>query len=279
MEHSLSATDELCPQISHDNSKVMVWNYGNGAAEGSRVAKIFPLIEGQEQAKARRVSLGKMEPRQAFTGRFVPDNKHLLTCAGTMRTAKETGITTPSVSICVYNEETGEKVRSSIFPYSPKFSSAWQASKFSVNFHFLSSEEWLLSLPDYHNPEKTCIFNARLGQTVAVFASQLTLSQKWQGGVSSPERIQVTYDKVSGIFTKMEVSTTMIPRGQTVTITKFALSANGGREKSVVRKAVQIRSKVLSCKHGDACGLSGDGSYMFVQQAKGEKIDIISLAL
>ncbi|KAK2595356.1 hypothetical protein QQS21_006956 [Conoideocrella luteorostrata] len=275
LEYLVSPTDGTKPHFSPDNTKVVLCHSGN-ATDTTGQFKIFSLVEGQGQAKVRQIRFDKPESWQGMAIRFAPDSKHIITCAGPIRRVKDAA---HSVSVRVYDEATGEVVRSAALPCPPKFNSTSQTVKFAADFHFPNLHEWLVSFPDYSGTGKTCIVNARLGQTVAVFSSQLTLSQKWQVGVSPPGKVEVAYDKESGIFTRMELSDTMIPRGQTVTITKFALSANGGREKAILRKPYQIRAAVLSCKHADVCGLSPDGSNMFVQQGAAGKVDVISLAI
>ena len=183
----------------------------------------------------------------------------------------------PNVTVSVYNEATGDLVRSTRPQASP--GRPTPSPNFTPGFHFPSVDEWLVSFPDPQSPEKTYIMNARLGQTVAVFSTELSLKQKWQVGVQSAEMVQVAYDEESGIFTRMEVVGTMLPRGKTVTVTHFALSANGGREKAVLRKAYQIRSKVLRCKQAGVCGLSSVGSHVFAQQGSAGKVDIFTVAL
>ncbi|QPG96782.1 hypothetical protein C2857_005244 [Epichloe festucae Fl1] len=275
LECALSATDGNKPHISPDNTTAVLCHSGS-ATDSTGHFKIFSLIE--EQANVRRLRFDKPASWQGMSIRFAPDSKHVIACAGPIRKVKHAAA--PSVSVCVYDiGESGKMVRSTSLACSPKFNNTSQNVKFAADFHFPSLDEWLVSFPDYSSPGKTCIVNARLGQTVAVFSSELTLSQKWQVGVQSPGKAQVAHDAESGIFTRMELSNTIFPRGQTVTITKFALSANGGREKSVVRKPFQIRAVVLSCKHADVCGLSPDGSHMFVQQGAAGKVDVLSLTM
>lgn len=275
-EHSMSASDGNKPHISPDNNKVMIAHWGPANDRGSHL-KIFPIDKEQGQYQVRQVPFERPANWQAIGMRFAPDSRHIITCVGPAKKTKETALT---VSVCVYSEDNSQAVRSTKIPCSPKFNTTSNPVKFVADFHFPSADEWLVSFPDYSNTGKTCIFNARLGQMVAVFTSELSLAQKWQVGVLSPGRAEVAYDKESGVFTKMELSATMIPRAQTATITKFVLSANGGRERSVVRKPFQIRAMVTSCRFTDACGLAPDGSHMFVQQqGSGGKIDIISLAI
>ncbi|KAG6035630.1 hypothetical protein E4U41_005997 [Claviceps citrina] len=304
LEFALSATDGNKPHVSADNAMVVLCHSGVGAEDpgrrggsgsgsGSRSGgggdgyfKIFSLVElenhhpDRQKTHVRRIRFEKPAPWQAMGIRFAPDNKHIISCAGPARKAKDAAA--PSISVCVYGiQEAGRPVRCTTLPCSPKFSSTSQTVDFAAGFHFPSPQEWLVSFPDYGSPGTTCIVNARLGQIVAVFSPQLSLSQKWQVGVSAPARAaQVAFDAETGIFTRMEASSTVLPRGQAVTVAKFALSANGGREKAVLRRALQIRAVVLGCKSGDVCALSPDGSYLLVQQqGSGGRVEVFSLAM
>ncbi|KAK3190971.1 hypothetical protein K4F52_002919 [Lecanicillium sp. MT-2017a] len=277
LEHLLSIKDGAQLDISPDNTKAVLCHDNNDSGSIESF-KVFSLVEGDGQPVMRRIQYQTRDLWHGMGVRFAPDGQHIITCTGPSKQLKGTS-TPPNVCVNIYNDSTGDRIRSARPPRSPTAKTNWPSS-FTPGFHFPTEEDWLVSFPDLGSSSgKTCIMNARLGQTVAVFGSELSMSQKWQVGVQSADAVEVAYDAESGIFARTETTSTLIPRGQTVTLTQFALSANGGREKAVVRKAHQIRSKVLSCKHAGVSGLSPDGLHMFVQQGSAGKVDIMSLAL
>ncbi|KAG5949167.1 hypothetical protein E4U53_006022 [Claviceps sorghi] len=301
LEHALAATDGNKPHFSHDNSMVVVLGQADGAgARGHGYFNVFPLqeVEGQRPHRVRRrIRFERPAPGQAMTFRFAPDSKHLITCAGPTRKV-DGDAPPPSISVCLYSveDETDRPVRCTRLPCSPRLSSSSSSSSsstssqlampFAADFHFPSPQEWLVSFPDYTSPGpgRTCVVNARLGQIVAILPPpELSLSQKWQVGVSSAPPAQppeVAYDGETGLLTRLDVSGTMLPKGQTLTVTKFALSANGGREKAVLRRALQIRAVVLGCRAGDVCALSPDGSHVLVRHVGGEaKMDVFAVGV
>ncbi|KAG5977430.1 hypothetical protein E4U55_006764 [Claviceps digitariae] len=323
LEYALSATDGNKPHFSEDNSMVVVLGHADGRADAGPDAKgygyfkIFSLEEGEAHRPnhvRRRIRFEKPAPGQAMAMRFAPDCKHLITCAGPTRKV-DRDAAPPSISVCVYSidDEADRPIRCTHFPCSSRFfttndknnnnnkssssssssssnsSSSPPTVPFSTDFHFPTPQGWLVSFPDYTTPgpPQTCLVNARLGQLVAILPPpQLSLSQKWQAGVSlapPPQPPELAYDPQTGLFTRMDVHTTMLSRSQTTTLTKFALSANGGREKAVLRKALQIRAVVLSCRAGDVCALSSDGLYVLVRRGGGggaeAKMDVFSVGV
>ncbi|KAG5933358.1 hypothetical protein E4U60_004515 [Claviceps pazoutovae] len=303
LEHALSATDGNKPHVSADNRMVVVLGQVGGP-DSHGYLKILSLQEGDAHRPhhmQRRIRLEKPAPGQAMGIRFAPDSRHVITCAGP--TKRVTEDPAPSISVCVYGvaEEGDTPRRCTRLPCSPNFNKNSSSSSssssstssnsvvvpFAVDFHFPSPQEWLVSFPDSTNPGpgRTCLVNARLGQIVAILAApELSLSQKWQVGVSSAAPVQATevvYDPETGLFTRMDVHSTLLPRGQTITVTKFALSSNAGRAKAVLRKALQIRAMVWTCKAGDVCALSPDGSHVLVRQGSSgsAKVDVLSVAV
>ncbi|KAG5962809.1 hypothetical protein E4U58_003747 [Claviceps cyperi] len=298
LEHALSATDGNKPHVSADNRMVVVLGQVGGP-DSHGYLKILSLQEGDAHRPhnvQRRIRLAKPAPGQAMGIRFAPDSRHVITCAGPTKRVIEDQA--PSISVCVYGvvEEGDTPLRCTRLPCSPSFnknnrnSSASSNSvvvPFSADFHFPSPQEWLVSFPDSTSPGpgRTCLVNARLGQIVAILtAPELSLSQKWQVGVSSAAPAQpteVAYDPETGLFTRMDVHSMLLPRGQTITMTKFALSSNAGRAKAVLRKALQIRAMVWTCKAGDVCALSPDGSHVLVRQddSGSAKVDVLSVAV
>ncbi|KAG5987920.1 hypothetical protein E4U54_004829 [Claviceps lovelessii] len=312
LEYALSATDGNKPHCSEDNSMVVVLGQagaGAGAAanKGHGYLKVFSLREEEAEAHRanhvrRRIRFDKPAPGQAMAIRFAPDSKHLITCAGPAKTLSWDAAP-PSISVGVYGVE-GEAdgpIRCTRLPCSAKFfsnsnakgssngstSSSQPIVPFAADFHFPTPQEWLVSFPDYTGPApgRTCLLNARLGQIVAILPPpELSLSQKWQVGVASSapppaQPTELAHDQDTGLFTKMDVTGSLLSRRQTVTVTKFALSANGGREKAALRRALQIRAVVLPGKAGDVCALSSDGSHVLVRSVGGgeAKMDVFSV--
>ncbi|KAG6000823.1 hypothetical protein E4U21_004966 [Claviceps maximensis] len=321
LEYALSATDGNKPHFSDDNSMVVVLGRADarGDATGYGYFKIFSLQEVEARRPhhvRRRIRFETPAPGQAIGFRFAPDSKHLITCAGPARKVDKDAAP-PSISVCVYSveDEADKPIRCTRLPCSPKFfhatttttsssssnksnitsksSSTTPSSRptvlFTTDFHFPTPQEWLVSFPDYTTPSpgpgRTCLVNARLGQIVAILnPPELSLSQKWQVGVSSAPPAQpteVSYDPETGLFTRLDVNGTMLSRGQTLTVTRFALSANGGRERAVLRRALQIRAVVMSCRGaGDVCALSPDGMYVLVRRVGGEaRMDVFSVGV
>ncbi|KAG6163307.1 hypothetical protein E4U35_001962 [Claviceps purpurea] len=300
LEHALSATDGNKPHVSADNRMVVVLGQVGGP-DSHGYLKILSLQEEDAHRPhhvQRRIRLAKPAPGQAMGIRFAPDSRHVITCAGP--TKRVTEDPAPSISVCIYGvAEKGDKpLQCTRFPCSPSFNKNSSSSSsgtssnsvvvpFAADFHFPSPQEWLVSFPDSTSPGpgRTCLVNARLGQIVTILAApELSLSQKWQVGVSSAAPAQATevaYDPETGLFTRMDVHSTLLSRGQTITVTKFALSSNAGRAKAVLRKALQIRAMIWTCKAGDVCALSPDGSHVLVRQggSGSAKVDVLSVAV
>lgn len=272
MEYLLSSTDGNKPHISQNNAMAVICNSGTPKDRNGQL-KVFSLLPEDEGNKPKSIPFDKPASSQGISLRFAPDNYHIITCAGpTSRSSAA-----PSVTVSVYDLRSSSLVRTTSIPCSEAFNNNSHAVKFAADFHFPSANEWLVSFPDYSGPRTTRIVNARLGQTVAAFTPELSLSQRWQVGVLAPGKVQVAYDKETGIFTRVEASTTMVPRGQALTICKFTLSAGGGREKAAARKPYQIKVSTMTCKASDSCGLTADGGHLFIQGSA--KIDVLSLAL
>lgn len=275
LEHLLSIKDGETLDISRDSTHAALCHYRNENGDSTHF-KIFALVEGPSQTMMRRVQYQKPGMWRGMGMRFAPDGKHIVTAARSLRKAKGTET---DACICIYNESTGELVRSSQLPRPAYAKAEWPSGTFTPGFHFPSTEEWLVSFPESTSGGKTCIANARLGQIVAVFSSTRSMSQKWQVGVQPAAIVEVGYDKESGIFTRMDVAGSLLSRGQTATYTQFALSANGGRERAVVRTPYQIRSETIIGKHTGVAGLTFDGFHMFAQEGSAGKINIYSTAI
>ncbi|KAG6011993.1 hypothetical protein E4U43_008002 [Claviceps pusilla] len=313
LEYALSATDGNKPHCSEDNSMVVVLGQagadaGAAAHKGHGYLKVFSLREEEAEAHRanhvrRRIRFEKPAPGQAMAIRFAPDSKHLITCAGPAKTLNWDAAP-PSISVGVYSveREADRPIRRTRLPCSAKFfsnsnpksssnsstSSSQPIVPFAADFHFPAPQEWLVSFPDYTGPApgRTCLLNARLGQIVAILPPpELSLSQKWQVGVASSappaQPTELAHDQDTGLFTRMDVTGSLLSRRQTVTVTKFALSANGGREKAALRRALQIRVVVLPGKAGDVCALSSDGSHVLVRSVGGgeAKMEVFSVGV
>lgn len=272
MECLLSSTDGNKPHISPNNNMAVICNSGTLKDRAGHL-KVFSLLPEHEGSKPKSISFDKPASSQGISIRFAPDNHHIITCIGPTSRSD----VSPSVTVAVYDHRSSSLVRTTTIPCSESFNNSSNTVKFAADFHFPSENEWLVSFPDYSGPRTTRVVNARLGQTVAAFTPELSLSQRWQVGVLAPGKVQVAYDADTGIFTRVEASTTMVPRGQALTICKFTLSAGGGREKAAARKPYQIKVSTMTCKASDSYGLTADGGYLFIQGST--KIDMLSLAL
>ncbi len=124
--------------------------------------------------------------------------------------------------------------------------------------------------------------DAKTGKTVALVSAERTLLQKWKSGILPASMAEIAFDESSGVWTRMELTTTLLPPGQTATVTKFVLPGTTWRQVSLkeARDAWAVaRSKVVVFSVGpdDLCELSSDGTLLAVRRAATHQVDVLSL--
>jgi hypothetical protein len=88
-------------------------------------------------------------------------------------------------------------------------------------------------------------------------------------------------DTASGTLTRTEISETIIPRGKTVTITRFTIEGAKNRERAVRDRTGERWARVKVVKMGikDVCQLSKDGLQLLIHREGTNKLDLLSLSL
>jgi hypothetical protein len=123
---------------------------------------------------------------------------------------------------------------------------------------------------------------ATTGETVALVSAERNTWQSWKSGMLQPHKVEMTFDEASGHWTRIEVTKTMLPPGQTATITRFELPGSSWRQGSV--KSIQdawsvARSQVVVLNVGsdDSCDLSRDGTRLIVRRPAAQQVHVWSL--
>jgi hypothetical protein len=297
---ALADKDGTVPQISPDNTKVALfkWSYGH---ESMNYIKVIPIdVESNEEYRARAADSRQREygfnlipiPQLMRGGgismSFAPDSKHVITCEGNLsKPGSNTDDESFSTCVRVYRSliSGGTLVHEVCIPGSraptnPLFE-AW--ASFSMRFHYPSPETWLVSFSDFtDNVGKTRIIEATTGETVALVSAERNTWQSWKSGMFHPHTVDMAYDETSGFWTRMEVTKTMLPPGQTVTITRFELPGAAWQQGSVksIKDAWSVaRSQVAVVNIGadDNCDLSRDGTRLFVRRAAAQQVHVWSV--
>lgn len=219
---------------------------------------------------------------------FAADSKHIITCEGNLSNPRLNPEDTPfSTCIRVYRctISGGTEVSETRIPGSRPLANPLFETflDLPMSFHYPSLETWLISFSDYtENMSKTRIVEARTGETVALVSAERDMWQSWKSGVLQPHKAEMTFDKASGRWTRMELTKTILPPGQTVTITRFELPGSSWRQgslKSVKDAWSMARSQVVVLNVGadDLCDLSRDGTRLVVRREASRQVDVWSI--
>lgn len=278
------------PAISKDNTKVAVFNWGWGSGRQVHI-KVFH-IDAATNKKARAdgggtgpdsfnmIPIPKLRRGDGMVMSFAPDSEHIITCEGPVISSHPPLETPLTMTIRVYRCVDGALVshidRPGAPPSSSPFYKNWQ--HLAMRFHYPKSPDgWLVSFPDYTtNSGKTCIMDAKTGDTVALLSTERSLLQTWQSGLLPPSKAEVTFDDKSGLWTRMELTTTLLPPGQTATVTKFELPPQSTKDG---RAAAPPEVVVLGgLGADDILDLSGDGTLLAVRRAATHQVDVFQLS-
>lgn len=274
--YALAQQDADVPCISHDNSLVAVFHWSSGPG-GDNFLKIMEINESP--MTFRNSEFKKLQLWRGVGMTFAPDNRHIIIIEGPG--AVEVDSKNLSVSISIYDDWTRSIVSTVDRPGPATSGFLEQIAEFRADIHCLRADQWLISFPDYHEPGQTCILNAKTGETLVSVASDRNFSQWWQAGILPSFLVDMACEEESGVFTRTEINDTVIPRGKTVTITRFTLIGARLRERALREHTGERWSRVKVVKIGvdDKCYLSNNGLQLVIVRGKTQQCDIMALPM
>ncbi|KAI9154830.1 hypothetical protein HJFPF1_07389 [Paramyrothecium foliicola] len=276
MMHTLNNYHGRVVYTSFDNTMVCLFQWAMNHESTS-----FMRVMSSEEGKGT-FGLLKLIPFHLVQGQrgivmsFAPDNRHIITCEGP---AIEDLTTDFSVTVRTYRISDSKMVyeHSRLSSRSGPNNLVKQRGH-SARFHFPSQDQWLVCFPDYDEPCKTCIMDVKTGAAVAWLSAELSGLLAWQvGALPAALPVQVGMDVDTGVWTRVEQNTSLVPRGRTVTVTRFPpleLQALSGATKGRMKP----EATVLKIGSEDECYLSPNGRFLLVQRGvDSRKEDLIRL--
>lgn len=274
--YTLDLQDVAVPCISPDNSLVGLFHW---SLEPGGVSFLKTIRVDEKPTDSKQYPFKRLQLLRGVGMSFAPDSRHIITIEGPGDA--EADSTNLMVSISIYDDWNGSIVSTVERPGPSKPGFLQQIAKFQASVLFPNADQWLVSFPDYHEPDQTCILNARTGETLVSVASDRNLSQWWQAGMLPSMLVSIACHKESGVFTRTEINDTIIPRGKTVTITRFTITGARLRQKAIREHTGERWSRVKVVKMGvdDKCYLSSTGLQLAIVKTKTQQCDIMALPL
>jgi hypothetical protein len=297
---SLDDKDGAVPQISPDNTKVALFKW-TPRGESLNYIKIMPIDVASNETYGTRngdscprghgfntIPIPQLMRGGGITMYFAPDSKHIITCEGNLSKpepdAEDTSfMTCIRVYRCLLSGGTlihEVRIPGSRPPKNPIFE-VW--TDFPMRFHYPTSDRWLVSFFDFtDNVSKTRIVETTTGETVALLSAERSTWQSWKSGMLQPHKVDMAFDEVSKRWTRIEVTKTLLPPGQTATITVFELPGSWWRQGSVkgikdAWSAARSQVVVLNVGSDDICDLSRDGTRLIVQRPAAQQVHVWSI--
>jgi hypothetical protein len=272
----LAQNDSDMANIASDNSKALFMQWG-GSTNAVNLLKIVHL--GQTPVPPEQIVFKSLGRWRGVGAAYAPDSRHIIVIEGPG--SVEHDFSNLSVSVRIYDDQQGCLVTTLELPGPESVGFLTLLPPFRAEFLHLDPDQWLLCVPDYHECEKSRIVDVKTGKTVVSVTADRTFSQAWTAGLLPSLLVEMSCDTASGTLTRTEISETIIPRGKTVTITRFTIEGAKNRERAVRDRTGERWARVKVVKMGikDVCQLSKDGLQLLIHREGTNKLDLLSLSL